>query len=61
MFVSQDVIIRMRGQSRPPDDLVNAARQSLDAEGFEELMRETDGVPTADQLVAKVNARRAAA
>jgi len=49
------------GTVTPPPDMIEAARKSLDAEGLEELMRETGGrAPTADELVAKVEARRAA-
>lgn len=47
------------GAVTPPADMVDAARKSLDAEGFDELMRETGGrPPTPDELVAKVEARR---
>lgn len=50
------------GSVTPPPDMIDAARKSLDADGFEELMRETAGrAPTPDELVAKVEARRAAA
>jgi hypothetical protein len=53
-----DLVVEMAGCVRPPDDLVNAARQSLDPDAFDELMRETNGSPTAEQLVAKVESRR---
>jgi hypothetical protein len=50
---------QMVGSVSPPADMIDAARRSLDAEGFEELMRETGGrAPTAKELVAKVEARR---
>jgi hypothetical protein len=55
------VKIRMAGSTVDPPDMMEAARKSLDAEGFDELMCETRGAaPTADQLVAKVEARRVA-
>lgn len=48
------------GQFTPPADMIAAARRDLNEEDFAELMRETGGKPpTHDQLVAKVEARRA--
>lgn len=53
-----EVVVRMRGEVLPPSDLLAAARACLEVSAFEELVRETQGHPTPDQLVAKVEARR---
>lgn len=53
-----EIRVRMRGEVLPPSDLLAAARASLDSVSFDELIRETQGHPTPDQLVAKVEARR---
>lgn len=47
------------GTVTPPPDMIDAARKSLSAKAFEELMAETGGAPpTPDQLCAKVEANR---
>jgi len=49
------------GKVTPPDDMMEAARNSLDATAFENLMLETQGKPpTPEQLCKKVDEVRLA-
>jgi hypothetical protein len=50
----------MTGSVTPPADMIDAARKSLPADQFEELMRQTGGTaPTPAQLCALVDALNA--
>lgn len=47
------------GTVKPPANMMEAAQRDLSPEGFERLMKQTEGKPpTADQLVALVEEER---
>jgi len=47
------------GKVTPPADMVDAARKSLSAEGFDQLMRRTEGrAPTPAELCAAADQER---
>lgn len=54
-----DIEIRMEGASKPPANMMEAARASLSAEAFAQLMERTGGrPPTPAELCAFADAER---
>jgi hypothetical protein len=53
---TEDIHFKLKGATVPPPNMIEAARQSLPADKFEELMRQTGGEPpTPAQLCALVD------
>jgi hypothetical protein len=54
--------LKLAGTVQPPSDMVRAARDSLSARAFEDLMNQTGGAPpTPAQLCAAVELERQSA